>query len=70
MIETKRLYIRLFREEDAEALYKIKTDPQVMEYCPDLLDVKVEREDIPRYIREFQALEDDGNIDEWRCYAI
>ena len=32
MIETKRLYIRLFREEDAEALYKIKTDPQVMEY--------------------------------------
>ena len=27
MIETKRLYVRLFREEDAEALYKIKTDP-------------------------------------------
>ena len=32
MIETKRLYVRLFREEDTEALYKIKTDPQVMEY--------------------------------------
>ena len=70
MIETKRLYVRLFREEDAEALYKIKTDPQVMEYCPDLLDVNVEREDIPRYIHEFQALEDSGDIDEWRCYAI
>ena len=37
MIETARLIVRTFREEDAEALYRIKTDPQVMKYCPDLL---------------------------------
>ena len=28
-IETERLIVRPFREEDADALYRIKTDPQV-----------------------------------------
>ena len=39
MIETARLIVRTFREEETEALYRIKTDPQVMEFCPDFLDV-------------------------------
>ena len=60
MIETKRLIIRTFRQEDADALYRIKTDPQVIEFCPDFLDVDAKREDMPGYIREFQRIEDTG----------
>lgn len=39
MIETARVIVRPFREEETDALYRIKTDPQVMEFCPDFLDV-------------------------------
>ncbi len=70
MIETKRLIIRTFRAEDADALYRIKTDPQVIEFCPDFLDVDAKREDMYGYIHEFQRIEDAGDIDTWRCYAI
>ena len=38
MIETARVIVRPFREEETDALYRIKTDPQVMEFCPDFLD--------------------------------
>ena len=69
-LETERLIVRTFREEDADALYAIKTDPRVIEYCPDLLDVDAGRADVPDYIRKFRQLEEGGNIDEWRCYAI
>ena len=70
MIETKRLIIRTFRQEDADALYRIKTDPQVMDFCPDFLDVDAKREDMLGYIHEFQRIEDTSDIDMWRCYAI
>ena len=70
MIETARLIIRPFREEDADALYRIKTDPQVMEYCPDFLDIDAKPEDMPGYIRAFREMEDTGDTDTWRCYAI
>ena len=70
IIETKRLTVRTFREEDADALYRIKTDPQVTEFCPDFLDVCVDRTDMQRYIRTFQQIEDTGDTDAWRCYAI
>ena len=70
MIETARLIIRPFREEDADALYRIKTDPQVMEYCPDFLDIDAKQEDMPGYIRAFREMEDTGDTDTWRCYAI
>ena len=70
MIETKRLIIRTFRQEDVDALYRIKTDPQVKEFCPDFLDVDAKWEDMPGYIHEFQRIEDAGDIDTWRCYAI
>ena len=69
-IETPRLIIRPFQEKDADALYRIKTDPRVMEYCPDFLDVDAKRKDMPDYIRTFRKLEEDGDFDTWRCYAI
>ncbi|MBR4442276.1 MAG: GNAT family N-acetyltransferase [Clostridia bacterium] len=69
-LETERLIVRSFREEDAEALYRIKTDPQVLEYCPDLLDVDAQPADMPEYIREFRRIEEAGDTDAWRCYAI
>ena len=69
-IETERLVIRSFREEDADALYRIKADPQVMKFCPDFLDVDAKREDMRNYIRTFQTIEDAGDTDTWRCYAI
>ncbi len=70
MIETARLIVRPFRAEDAEALYGIKTDPQVTEFCPDFLDVEARLADMPGYIRVFQAIEDTGDSETWRCYAI
>ena len=70
MIKTARLIIRPFREEDAEELYRIKSDPQVMEFCPDFLDVEAKREDMDSYIHDFQRMEDVGDTDTWRCYAI
>lgn len=69
-IETPGLIIRPFQEKEADALYRIKTDPRVMEYCPDFLDVDAKREDMPDYIRTFRKLEEDGDFDTWRCYAI
>ena len=70
IIETKRLIIRPFREEDADALYRIKTDPQVIKFCPDFLDVDAKREDMLGYIHDFQRIEDACDNDSWRCYAI
>lgn len=69
-METDRLIVRDFREEDAETLYAIKTDPQVMEYCPDFLAVHAQTDDMIKYIREFNRIEEDGDTCTWRCYAI
>ena len=69
-IETKRLIVRTFRESDADALYRIKNDPQVKEYCPDLLDVDVQPADMADYIRKFRGMEEAGDWDTWRCMAI
>lgn len=70
MIETARLIVRPFRPEDADALYRIKSDPKVTEFCPDFLDVDAERSDMHSYIRVFQTIEDTGNTEPWRCYAV
>ena len=70
MIETERLIIRLFREEDAGALYRIKADPQVMKYAPDFLDVGAKQADMPGYILAFRKIEEDGDTDSWRCYPL
>ena len=70
LIETTRLIVRPFREKDADTLYRIKSDPQVMEFCPDFLDVDAKQADMPGYIRAFQMIEESGDTDTWRCYAI
>ncbi len=70
MIETARLTVRSLREEDADALYRIKTDPKVMEYCPDFLDIDARQADMQGYIRTFRQIEESGDTDTWRCYAI
>ena len=55
------LTVSMHKEEtDAEALYRIKTDPQVTEFCPDFLDVDVKLEDIDGYIYNFRRIEDKG----------
>ena len=69
-IETDRLIVRDFREDDAAALYAVKIDPQVTEYCPDFLEVHVLPEDMPKFIREFNRIENEGDLCTWRCYAI
>ena len=69
-IETGRLIIRSLQYEDSDILYRIKTDSQVMEFCPDFLDINTTQQDMQKYIREFQRLEEEGDIDTWRCYAI
>ena len=69
-IETNRLIVRTFRESDADALYRIKTDPQVMYYCPDLLDVEVQPAETVNYIRKFRKFEENGDSNPWRCYAV
>ena len=68
-IATERLTVRSFEEKDADALYMIKTDPQVEKYIPDFLDVGACREDMPKYIRAFREAEENGS-DGARCCAI
>ncbi len=69
-IETARLIVRPFREEDADALNRIKTDPRVTEFCPDFLDLDAGQADMHGYIHDFQRIEDTGDTEAWRCYAI
>ena len=70
LIETERLIVRTMREEDAEALFRVKTDPQVTEFIPSFLSRGITAADVPKYIREFRKAEEDGDNDTWRCYAI
>ena len=69
-IETERLIVRSFCEEDLQALYKIAYDPMVLEYCPDLLKYNVSEAETLEFIRSFANMEKVGDIDTWRCYAI
>ena len=69
-IETERLIVRTFCEDDADALYQIKTDPQVLEFDPTLLKRDAAKDEMITYIRDFIRMEDEGDRDTWRCYAI
>ena len=69
-IETERLIVRTFRESDCAALYDIKISPQVKEFIPDFLSTEAGADDMIPYIREFIELEERGELDTWRCYAI
>lgn len=69
-IETERLIVRTFRESDCAALYDIKNSPQVKEFIPDFLSREAGADDMITYIREFREVEERGDTDTWRCYAI
>lgn len=69
-IETKRLIIRDFNENDVNALYRIKTDDQVLKFAPDFLEVEPDLSNTINHINYFKQLENDADIDTWRCYAI
>lgn len=69
-IETKRLIIRDFNENDVDALYRIKIDDQVLKFAPDFLEVELDPADTINHINHFNQLESEENIDTWRCYAI
>lgn len=69
-IETKRLIVRDFNPSDADVLYRIKMDEQVLKFCPDFLDVELNPEDVHKHISAFNDMEDRCDIDTWRCYAI
>lgn len=69
-IETERLIIRTFEASYAEALYEIKNDPQMLRFIPDFIERDADMSRINAAIAEFRAMEDAGNIDGWRCYAI
>lgn len=44
VIETERLMLRMYRQEDLEAVYEIASDPQVRRYFPE--GRKIERDDV------------------------
>ena len=69
-IETERLVVRTCKAEDAAALYQIKMDPAVMEYCPDFLERDTGEEDIRGFIEAFIRMDAEDDIDTWRCYAV
>lgn len=53
-IETERLIVRDVCANDAEALLKIKYDPQVLRFCPDLICDDATLEDVRRTIEYFE----------------
>ena len=69
-IETGRLVVRTFREEDVLALYQNAYDPDVLEYCPDLLKRDVTEAEVLEFIQDFIRMDDENDIDTWRAYAI
>ena len=69
-IETERLIVRTFREEDVSALYQIAYDPDVLEYCPDLLKRDVTETEVLEFIQDFIRIDAENDTDTWRCYAI
>ena len=69
-IETERLIVRTFREDDVAALYQIAYDPDVLEYCPDLLKRDVTEAEVLAFIRDYIRIDAENDIDTRRCYAI
>ena len=70
LIETERLIVRTFREDDVAALYQIAYDPDVLEYCPDLLKRDVTEAEVLAFIRDYIRIDAENDIDTRRCYAI
>lgn len=69
-IKTKRLRICNFTEDNTEALYSIKYDPNVLKYNPDFLERNITRDKVIDYIRAFDAADKNGVLDTKRAYAV
>ena len=69
-IETERLIVRTFCADDVSVLYQIAYDPDVLEYCPDLLKRNVTEVEVLEFIQDFIRIDAENDIDTWRCYAI
>jgi [ribosomal protein S5]-alanine N-acetyltransferase len=69
-IETKRLIIREFEEQDVEALYKLKYDLQVLEYNPTFIKRNANIDDAKEAIQYFQNMKDKGDFSREIYFAI
>src|SRR5690554_4178280 len=69
-IETKRLIVRDFENSDADALYKIKYDEQVMEYNPTFVKRNASFDDIQESISYFISMKDLGDFSREIYYPI
>ena len=54
LFETRRLYVRRFEEDDADMLYEVLSDPDVMEYIEEPFD----REKTKHFIQEYGCSEE------------
>lgn len=52
-IETDRLILRRWRDEDLEPFAKMNADPTVMEFFPDVMTIEETKESVERYVRHF-----------------
>ncbi|HBL83768.1 MAG: hypothetical protein A2Y17_08495 [Clostridiales bacterium GWF2_38_85] len=69
-IKTERLIIRNCQMSDAEVLYKIKYDPQVLKYNSTFFKRDATIDDIKEAISYFMTASDSGNFNKEIYYAI
>lgn len=69
-LETERLVIRNFTQDDADDLYRIKYDEMVVEYVPTLIKRNANIEDIKEAITYFNSVEGTGDFEKQVLYAI
>jgi len=70
LIETTRLIIRDFTEHDAEALYEIKYDEQVLKYNPTFIKRDTTMADIKEMISFWQGVRQNEIYEKGIHYAI
>ena len=69
-IETQRLIVRDFEMADAEALYQLKYDEQVLKYNPTFIARNATMEDARQAIGYFQRVKDKGDFSKEIYLAI
>ncbi len=69
-IETERIRIRNFVENDTDTLHYIKYDTDVLKYNPDFLKRNVTKEDVSDCISAYAVADQSGTFDEKRAYAV
>ena len=70
LVETKRLIIRDFTEQDVEALYEIKYDEQVLKYDPTFIKCDATMDDIRETIAFWQNVKQNEIYEKGIHYAI